>query len=336
MATPDISIVVPLYNKAPEISRCLRSALGQGHENFEVIVIDDGSTDDGGEVVATFQDCRLRLLRQRNQGLAETRNNGVRAARSPIVAFLDADDEWLPTHLEELMRLARLHPEAGVYCTGFWLDRGRGWRRRVRLAKRYLSPGTSLIADYFSIPDGKILPSASAVRKEAFLAAGGYRTMFGEDIDLLLRLVSMFSAAYTSQATAIWHLDAGNRMCIEEAAGVKLHEPGSLIPSLNIIESNDRIPVETRCKVRDYVAARERRAILDTLLQGHRKHAADLYDRWQREYRKRSIETELTLSVPELALKMFGRGAENLQRAKRMVHYAMEQPRSMKVFGLGL
>src|SRR5215469_15961443 len=187
MTTPDFSIVVPLYNKASEISRCLSSALSQTYENFEIIVIDDGSTDGGDAIVRSFHDDRLRFLQQENRGLAETRNNGVRAARAAVIAFLDADDEWLPTHLEEIARLVRLHPQAGVYSAGFWLDRGKGWRRRVRLATRYLIPGTSLIADYFSIPHAKILlPTASAVRKEALVAAGEFRTMFAEDIDLLL------------------------------------------------------------------------------------------------------------------------------------------------------
>src|SRR5258705_1559285 len=124
MTTPDFSIVVPLYNKVSEISRCLHSALAQTYENFELIVIDDGSTDGGDVVVRSFQDRRLRFLQQENCGLAETRNNGVRAAKSAVVAFLDADDELLPTHLDEMCRLVQLHPEAGIFCTGFLLERG--------------------------------------------------------------------------------------------------------------------------------------------------------------------------------------------------------------------
>jgi glycosyltransferase involved in cell wall biosynthesis len=337
MTTPDFSIVVPLYNKVSEISRCLRSVLGQTYANFELIVIDDGSTDGGDAVVRSFQDCRLRFLQQENRGLAETRNNGVRAARASIVAFLDADDEWLPTHLEEIARLARQHPDAGIYSTGLWLDRGNGWRRRVRLATRYLNPGTSLIADYFSIPDAKILlPTASAVRRDALIASGWFRTMFAEDIDLLLRMAAMFPVAYTSRTTAIWHLNAANRMCVKEAVEVKLHQPGSLLPSLRTIENLSYIPIETRRKARDYVAARERKAIFDTLLQGHRQHALTLYNQWQREYGKQSIATVLILTVPELALRALGRCAEFLHRAKSLVEYAIEQPESAKVFGAGL
>lgn len=160
--------------------------------------------------------------------------------------------------------------------------------------------------------------------------------MFGEDIDLLLRIAAMFPMAYTPQASAIWHLDAGNRMCIKEAVEVKLHQPGSLLPSLRVVESLDRIPIETRYKARNYVAAREQKAIVDTLLQGHRQHAADLYDRWQQEYGKRWIAAALILSAPSLALKVVGRCADFLRRAQSMAQYAVEQLASRKVFGPSL
>jgi hypothetical protein len=307
--------------------------LSQTTTNFELIVIDDGSTDGGDAVVRSFQDLRLRFLQQENRGLAQTRNNGVEAARSSIVVFLDADDEWLPNHLEEIARLVRLHPEAGVFATGFWLDRGGGWRRSVRLAESYMRPGTALIDDYFSIPDGKILPSASAVTKEALLAAGGYRPMFGEDVDLLLRMAAMFPIAYTSKPTAVWHLDVKNRMCLEEAVNGKMHQPNSLLPSLHIVESLDRIPTETKCKARDYVARREQKAILDTMQRGQREHAVYLYERWQEEYKRESIGTIFLLKLPSLAPKLFGRCGDFLRRAKSTAHYLIEQPKSVRIFG---
>lgn len=335
MTSPEFSIVVPLYNKVSEIRRCLCSVLCQTYENFELIVIDDGSTDGGDAIVRSIQDPRLQLLQQENQGLAKTRNNGVRASGSQIVVFLDADDEWLPNHLEEMARLVQLHPGAGVWSTGFWLDRGGGWRKRVQLPKSHLKPGTSLVADYFSIPDGKILPSATAVRKDALTVAGGYRTMFGEDVDLLLRMAAMFPVAYASRATAIWHLDAKNRMCTAEIANPKLHEPNSLLISLQVIESQNQVPIEIKHKAKAYVAARERKAILDTLLQGHREHASKLYGQWQKDYGKQSILSAILLNVPGLMLKMFGGCVESLRRIRNIAGYVADQTENRRVFGLG-
>jgi glycosyltransferase involved in cell wall biosynthesis len=334
MASPEFSIVVPLYNKVSEIRRCLCSVLNQTYPNFELIVIDDGSTDGGDAAVRSFQDSRVRFLQQENQGVAIARNNGAQVARSSIITFLDADDEWLPHHLEEVARLVKLHSSAGLFLTGFWLDRGGGWRRRIRLAKKHMKPGSCLIADYFSVPDGKItLPSAAAFRRDALIEAGGFRTMFGEDVDLWLRMAAMFPVAYNSEPTAIWHLDVKNRRCIEEAANGKRHRPNSLLPSLNTVESLDRIPGETKSKARNYVAVREREAIIDTMKRGRRDHAAYLYKRWQKEYKRRSIGTALILTLPSLVPKLFGRCGDFLRRAKNTVHYVIEQPKSISVFG---
>jgi len=335
MTSIEFSIVVPLYNKASEIARCLRSALSQTATNFELIVIDDGSTDGGDSVVQSFQDLRLRFLQQENRGLAQTRNKGIQAARSSIIVFLDADDEWLPNHLDEIARLVRLHPEAGVFATGFWLDRGRGWRRSVCLAQSFMKPDTALIADYFSIPDGKILPSASAVRKEALLTTGGYRAIFGEDVDLLLRMAAMFPIAYTSKPTAVWHLDVKNRMCLEEIANAKMHQPNSLLPSLHIVESMDRISSETKYKAREYVAKREWRAIFDAMKRGQRENALSLYERWREEYKKNSTGTTVLLKLPSSAHKMFGQCGDLLRRTKSVAYYLIERPKSVRAFRSG-
>src|SRR5712692_9736802 len=99
-----VSIVVPLYNKAPYVRRALDSIAAQTFSDFEVIVVDDGSTDDGPSVVANYGDSRVRLVRQPNAGPGAARNAGLAQTQGELIAFLDADDEWLPTYLEESVR----------------------------------------------------------------------------------------------------------------------------------------------------------------------------------------------------------------------------------------
>ena len=98
---PKISVVVPLYNKACYIDRCLDSIFGQSFPDFEVIVVNDGSTDGSEGVVERRRHTRVRLVSQENAGPGSARNHGVRLAQSPLVAFLDGDDAWSEDYLKE-------------------------------------------------------------------------------------------------------------------------------------------------------------------------------------------------------------------------------------------
>ena len=123
---PSVSVIIPLYNKRPYVERALGSALGQRDVALEVIVVDDGSTDGGADVVAACADPRVRLVRQPNQGPGAARNTGWRAAVAPCVAFLDADDHWAPDYLAlALQRLAE-HPQAAAVSLGFLEETDRG------------------------------------------------------------------------------------------------------------------------------------------------------------------------------------------------------------------
>ena len=129
-----ISIVIPLWNKAPYVGRCLDSVAAQTYRDFEAVVVDDGSTDDGPERVAAYADGRIRLVRQPNGGVAVARNRGVSEARGEWVAFLDADDEWAPDHLATLVDLMARYPHCGMVSASYWLHHDATGRRCAALA----------------------------------------------------------------------------------------------------------------------------------------------------------------------------------------------------------
>lgn len=113
-----ISVIIPLYNKEHTILRTIYSVVTQSNSDFEVIIIDDGSSDDSVQLVREkILDERIRIIKQSNQGVSVARNRGVAEAKYPHVAFLDADDEWLPTYLEKIKEAIKLFPNAGMYCT---------------------------------------------------------------------------------------------------------------------------------------------------------------------------------------------------------------------------
>lgn len=119
--TPSVTVVVPLYNKGPYVAAAVESALAQGPHLLEVVVVDDGSTDDGPTLVAHLQsaDPRVRLVRQPNCGVAAARNVGIQNARGSHIAFLDADDILLPGFVATIVRLIGRYPAAGIYATAY-------------------------------------------------------------------------------------------------------------------------------------------------------------------------------------------------------------------------
>ena len=117
------SIVIPLYNKESYIEKTLKSVLNQTFTHYEIIVINDGSTDDSEATVLEFNDKRIQLYNQKNQGAAVARNLGIEKAKYNYIAFLDADDLWMENHLETLKTLIqdfpsinRLHQETQYNC----------------------------------------------------------------------------------------------------------------------------------------------------------------------------------------------------------------------------
>lgn len=115
-----VSVIVPLYNKAGYILRTLESIAAQNMGDFEVIVVDDGSTDGSADVVRSFADPRFRLIAQANAGPGAARNRGLLQARAPYVAFLDADDRWLPDFLQVNVALLERYPEAAAVSCGWY------------------------------------------------------------------------------------------------------------------------------------------------------------------------------------------------------------------------
>src|SRR3974390_561577 len=146
MTVPTVSVAIPLYNKAPFIVDTVRSALAQTFSDFEIVVIDDGSTDDGPEKLAALREPRLTVIRQQNAGVAAARTRAMRAGRGRYVAFLDGDDLWHPHHLSHLIELMRRYPQAALVGN----DYGESPAAGAAPAGDYAAPRYRLVEDYFA------------------------------------------------------------------------------------------------------------------------------------------------------------------------------------------
>jgi len=143
------SIVIPLYNKEGYVGDTLDSVLAQEYDNYEVLVVDDGSTDGSAALVASYaeQDARIRLIKQENGGVSVARNRGMTEATAPYFAFLDADDTWDPEHLSEIAALVAAYPEAALLGTAYQRCFNYGPSASIVLA--HLEGQRGLVDDYF-------------------------------------------------------------------------------------------------------------------------------------------------------------------------------------------
>ena len=122
---PTISVIIPLYNKARYIGRALDSVFAQTYHDYEIIVVDDGSTDNGGEIVRQYSDTRLRMICQANAGPGAARNRGIGESSAGFLAFLDADDEWMPEFLQKSLAMLRNNPDCGLTASAYLLGEDR-------------------------------------------------------------------------------------------------------------------------------------------------------------------------------------------------------------------
>jgi glycosyltransferase involved in cell wall biosynthesis len=184
---PSVSVVIPTYNYAGFVGCAIDSALKQTYRDFEVIVVDDGSTDNTREVLAQYGD-RVRYVHQSNAGLSAARNTGIMAASGEYVAFLDSDDAWEPTLLEKSMqRYAELPREFGLMAAqGRYVNKEGVWLTEVRDAMRL--EGEIAVEDVLVIT--RFSPSSVVARRQVLIEAGMFDTTLrsSEDRDMWVRV----------------------------------------------------------------------------------------------------------------------------------------------------
>ena len=201
--TPFFSVIIPTYNRANVLGRALKSVLAQECQDFEIIVVDDGSSDDPAAVIAQFPDPRIMYIRQRNRGGGAARNTGIDAARGRFIAPLDSDDEFLPHHLA-CMKTLMDGTEGLVGYSRVLVDRGNGKTllkpARARRSDEHMA--TYLLCDRGFVPTITVAVErklAQRIRYSEYLR-------FGEDIDFALRLfLDGCRFKMLEQPGAIWH-----------------------------------------------------------------------------------------------------------------------------------
>lgn len=187
---PFFSVVIPLFNKEDHIKNTLDSVLNQSFTDFEVIIVDDGSTDKSFSVIRSITDKRIQLYQQQNQGAAHARNYGIAQSKSNYIALLDADDFWQPNHLEELRKSIDKFPDADLFCNAYTLKLKNNFTHNASY-NLTLTDEIILIEDYFEASNIHPIAWTSAVAfsKSSFLTLGGFdkTVLSGQDLDLWIK-----------------------------------------------------------------------------------------------------------------------------------------------------
>lgn len=207
-----ISVVIPLYNKRGTVARAIQSVLGQSFRDFEIVIVNDGSTDNSVDEVERISDPRIRLINQANAGVSAARNKGIEEAKGEYVALLDADDGWDSDYLATQMRLAEANPQCDVFAVNYRFRDTNGKITDTIIRNLPFTSEHGVLSNYFEVASTSHPPmwtSAVMARKKAFQEIGGFPVGIksGEDLLTWARLACRFKIAYSRKVCATFNVE---------------------------------------------------------------------------------------------------------------------------------
>ncbi len=205
-----ISIIIPLYNKEQTIIGTLNSVFKQTYQDFEVIIVNDGSTDNSIEYITqNFTDKRLKIIHQKNSGVSVARNRGIMESHGEWISFLDGDDEWLPNYLEEVNNAINLFPNNPIVLTGRYSQNYKTKQRSYNIPIKNLNNIKEI--DFFENPHVYFHISATTIKtsilKENYKTWGSFicEQKFNEDFTFIFRIALHGKVTYIGKALSIYN-----------------------------------------------------------------------------------------------------------------------------------
>lgn len=222
------SVIIPLYNKAPYVAKAIQSVLVQTFADYELVIVDDGSKDASAEIAEKAIDghANCRMIRQKNVGVSMARNNGVAATHGEYLCFLDADDWWEPTFLEEMSKLIKEYPEAGIYGTNYTIVNET--KRKTRVAQVGVEEGfekgyINYCQAYAKTMYMPLWTGAVCIPRNIFDEMHGFPQgiKLGEDFMLWIQIALKYKVAFLNKPLAYYNQDVD----VDTRGVGRLHKP---------------------------------------------------------------------------------------------------------------
>lgn len=292
--TPFFSVIIPLYNKESYIKDTIKSVINQSFSDFEVIIINDGSTDKSTIKASEINDSRILIINQKNSGAPVARNNGISLSKSKYIALLDADDYWHSNHLSELKKLIETFPSAGLYCNNYQIYYTKDVVRPANFNFDF-KKDCLIVDDFFkaSVTNSVAWTSAVGFKKEKFDAVGGFNITLktSQDLDLWIKMALKFDVAFNPTITMSYIFHVDNSLSKNEFNNIRYEfinnfsEEEKLNPSLKLYLDVNRFAVALRCKM---------------------NYEEELYKKLKSgiDYNNLNFKQKLLLSCPKFVLKL--------------------------------
>ena len=287
----DHSIVMPLYNKEKHVLSAVKSVLGQSfYPEFELIIVDDGSTDGSLDALNTLKDSRINIIHKENGGVSSARNKGIQAAKGRYISFLDADDEMHKRYLNTVQDLISTYPKAGFYSVPVYLKK----KKRSVMVAPAQDRGLWNYLD-FVLAGGQVSASSVTIKKEVFSDVGLFRTNcpMAEDMDMWFRIGLHYPLGYSSSIYNTYNF------ATEDGATKRLPPPVSSPLIASYLESRPSLSEISRAKIQKYLVTVRNDDILRFLYLGQKKEALQVLAECRRLFRSKKKTWTIIPYIPQ-------------------------------------
>jgi len=300
-----MTVVIPMYNAEQYIERAILSVLAQTVADFELIIVNDGSTDGSTDKIKNFHDERIRVIDQENCGECAARNKGIVEANSEMVSFLDADDAYNPRFLETILKLHEMFPEAGACATAYEVINEKG--KTIQYKHKGIPVGAweGIIENYFlaALSAPPFFSSSIAIHKNVFYNVGFFPVGVckGGDLDMWGRLAVKYQIAYSTYPGSRYYKNAKNRV-----SNIPVHiGKRKVTETLDILIKNSKINGDIVPFVERYIEKKELETASECLKNGRFEDVREIVRRCKRVTFKGTLAYMLSFLPYRVVLFVF-------------------------------